>query len=165
MAHTAFFAWQLDTPAEQNKKFIWNALVSATNTTASSAVPEESPRPESDTLGVAGSPNVVDTIFNRIREGAFFVADLTFTSKKDTSVQEINECIRKAKSGTMDKVLGYTEEELVSIDFNGNPHSSIFDATQTKVVAGKMCRVVSWYDNEWGFSNRMLDVAETFGKI
>lgn len=80
MEHTAFFAWQLDTPAEQNKKFIWDALTAATN----SAVPEESPRPESDTGGVAGSPNIVETIFNRIRNCAFFIADLTYTAKSDS---------------------------------------------------------------------------------
>lgn len=83
MAHTAFFAWQLDTPADQNKTFIWNALNIATNSAASSAIPVESPRPESDTGGVAGSPNIVETIFNRIRNCAFFVADLTFTAKTD----------------------------------------------------------------------------------
>jgi hypothetical protein len=81
MAHTAFFAWQLDTPADQNKSFIWNALNAATSTAASSVVPQESPRPESDTGGVPGSPNIVETIFNRIRNCAFFVADLSFTAK------------------------------------------------------------------------------------
>jgi len=84
MAHTAFFAWQLDTPPEQNKTFIWNALSAATSSAASSAVPEESPRPESDTGGVAGSPNIVDTIFKRIRDCAFFIADLTFTAKTES---------------------------------------------------------------------------------
>lgn len=84
MAHTAFFAWQLDTPPEQNKTFIWNALTAATTSAASFAVPEESPRPESDTGGVAGSPNIVETIFNRIRKCAFFIADLTFTAKTDS---------------------------------------------------------------------------------
>lgn len=84
MAHTAFFAWQLDTPAEQNKTFIWNALNAATRSTDSSAVTEESPRPQSDTGGVAGSPNIVATIFDRIRNCAFFIADLTFTAKTDS---------------------------------------------------------------------------------
>lgn len=83
MAHTAFFAWQLDTPAEQNKTFIWNALKDATAAVALSAVLEQSPRPESDTGGVPGSPNIVETIFKRIRNCAFFVADLTFTAKTD----------------------------------------------------------------------------------
>lgn len=84
MAHTAFFAWQLDTPAEQNKTFIWNALTAATNSAGSLAVPEESPRPESDTGGVAGSPNIVETVFTRIRNCAFFIADLTFSAKTES---------------------------------------------------------------------------------
>jgi|LakMenEpi03Aug12_release.lakeMendotaPanAssembly.Ray.scaffolds.fasta_scaffold379328_1 hypothetical protein len=84
MAHTAFFAWQLDTPAEQNKMFIWKALSAATSSAASSVMPEESPRPETDTGGVAGSPNIVETIFKRIRDCAFFIADLTFTAKTDS---------------------------------------------------------------------------------
>jgi hypothetical protein len=84
MEHTAFFAWQLDTPPDQNKTFIWNALHEATAAAASSAIPEQSPRPESDTGGVPGSPNIVETIFKRIRNCAFFVADLTFTAKSDS---------------------------------------------------------------------------------
>lgn len=91
--------------------------------------------------------------------------DLKFTSKKPTSVAEINEIIQKGRVGKMGKILEYVTEELVSIDFNHNPHSSIFDATQTKVVGGNFCRVASWYDNEWGFSNRMLDVAVDFGRL
>jgi hypothetical protein len=83
MPNTVFFAWQLDTPSEQNKDFIWKALEQATASTevqASPASPELSPRPESDTSGVPGSPNIVETIFKRIRNCAVFVADLTFTT-------------------------------------------------------------------------------------
>jgi hypothetical protein len=129
MAHTAFFAWQLDTPAEQNKKFIWNALVSATNTTASSAIPEESPRPESDTLGVAGSPNVVDTIFNRIRECAFFVADLTFTSKTESGkiVPNPNVLI---ELGYAARSVGWERTILVMNDFYGTAKQLPFDILQ-----------------------------------
>jgi len=91
------------------------------------------------------------------------MVDLTFTSSKETSDSEINAAIKKAAEGAMKGVLKYTEEELVSIDFVGDPHSSIFDATQTKVVNGKFCRIAAWYDNEWGFSVRMLDIAAMLG--
>ena len=83
MAHTVFFAWQLDTPSEQNKAFIWRALERATASIGRSDSLEASPRPESDTGGVAGSPNIVETIFTRIRDCALFVADLTFSAKSE----------------------------------------------------------------------------------
>lgn len=82
------------------------------------------------------------------------VIDLTFIAKRDTTVQEVNDLVRAAKS----TVLHINDDPLVSCDFNHNPASSIFDTTQTKVM-GKLVKVVSWYDNEWGFSNRMLDTA------
>ena len=85
------------------------------------------------------------------------VVDLTFIASKDTSVEEINTLMKDASSGAFAGVLGYNELPLVSIDFNHNSHSSVFDATQTK-VSGRLVKVLSWYDNEWGFSNRMLDV-------
>ena len=81
--------------------------------------------------------------------------DLTFNSQKPITKESINAAMKKAASN----VLGYTEEELVSIDYNHSPYSAIFDATQTFVVGDKLGRVAAWYDNEWGFSLRMLDVA------
>ena len=84
MANTVFFAWQMDTPSDQNRKFIWNALKRATATAEAFGSVESSPRPESDTGGVAGTPNIVETIFKRIRGCAIFVADLTFTAKSET---------------------------------------------------------------------------------
>ena len=86
------------------------------------------------------------------------VVDLTFVAKRDTNADEINSLIKAASNGTLKGVLGYNTEPLVSIDFNHNPASSIFDATQTKVL-GRLVKVLSWYDNEWGFSNRMLDTS------
>ncbi|MFI4955028.1 MAG: type I glyceraldehyde-3-phosphate dehydrogenase [Gammaproteobacteria bacterium] len=86
------------------------------------------------------------------------VVDLTFIAKRDTNVEEINSVIKSAATGALKKILGYNTEPLVSIDFNHNPASSIFDATQTKVL-GRLVKVLSWYDNEWGFSNRMLDTS------
>ncbi len=85
--------------------------------------------------------------------------DLTFTAGRDTSVEEINAAIKEASEGRLKGVLGYNEAPLVSIDFNHNPASSSFDATQTQVMGGNFVRVLSWYDNEWGFSNRMSDTA------
>ncbi len=85
--------------------------------------------------------------------------DLTFTSGRDTSVDELNAAIKSASDGALKGVLDYNELPLVSIDFNHNPASSTFDATQTQVMGGNFVRVLSWYDNEWGFSNRMPDTA------
>ncbi len=85
------------------------------------------------------------------------VVDLTFTASRPTSVEEVNAAVKAAAQGSMKGVLAYNEAPLVSIDFNHNPHSSIFDASLTKVMEGNLVKVLSWYDNEWGFSNRMLD--------
>jgi glyceraldehyde 3-phosphate dehydrogenase len=88
------------------------------------------------------------------------LVDLTFTPKRDTSVEEVNGALRAAaESGPLAGILAYTEEPLVSIDFNHNPASSTVDSLETAVLEGKLVRVVSWYDNEWGFSNRMVDTA------
>lgn len=85
--------------------------------------------------------------------------DLTFTSGRDTSVDEINAALKEASEGRLKGVLGYNTLPLVSSDFNHNPASSTFDATQTQVMGGNFVRVLSWYDNEWGFSSRMPDTA------
>ena len=86
------------------------------------------------------------------------IVDLSFIAKRDTSVAEINDVLRKASSGPLKGILDYSDGPLVSVDFNHNPASSTYDATLTK-VAGRLVKVSSWYDNEWGFSNRMLDTA------
>lgn len=86
------------------------------------------------------------------------IVDLCFVAKRDTSVEEINTIVKKASDGAMKNILGYNSKPLVSIDFNHNPHSSMFDETLTKVTGGTFVKVCSWYDNEWGFSNRMLDM-------
>ena len=87
------------------------------------------------------------------------VIDLTFTAKRETTIEEVNAVVKAASEGAMKGVLAYNDEPLVSIDFNHNPHSSIFDAGLTKVMEGTLVKVCSWYDNEWGFSCRMLDTA------
>ncbi|TAK85820.1 MAG: type I glyceraldehyde-3-phosphate dehydrogenase [Betaproteobacteria bacterium] len=87
------------------------------------------------------------------------IVDLTFVAKKPTSVDEVNKAVKQACEGDLKGVLEYNTEPLVSSDFNHNPASSIFDASLTRVSEGTLVKVSSWYDNEWGFSNRMLDVA------
>jgi glyceraldehyde 3-phosphate dehydrogenase len=87
------------------------------------------------------------------------LVDLAFTAKRATSVDEINKAIKEASDSDLKGILEYSTEPLVSIDYNHNPASSIFDSTLTKVSGGTLVKVCSWYDNEWGFSNRMLDVA------
>jgi|TARA_B110000908_G_C10250835_1_gene451943 glyceraldehyde 3-phosphate dehydrogenase len=91
--------------------------------------------------------------------------DLTFESSRDTTVEEINAAIRAAADGPLKGVLAYTDLPMVSCDFNHDPASSTFHLDQTKVLDGNMVRILTWYDNEWGFSNRMLDVAVKLGKL
>ena len=91
--------------------------------------------------------------------------DLVFEAKKKTTVEQINAAITKAANGKLEGILGVCDEPLVSIDFNHDPHSSTFDLTQTQIVGGKLVRVLSWYDNEWGFANRMSDTAVAMGKL
>ncbi|MDQ2833426.1 MAG: type I glyceraldehyde-3-phosphate dehydrogenase [Acidobacteriota bacterium] len=86
------------------------------------------------------------------------LVDLTFVSTKPVTVASINEAVKKAAEGELKGILGYTEEELVSSDFKGNPLSSIFDSKLTKVVGGNTAKIISWYDNEWGYSNRVKDL-------
>ncbi len=85
------------------------------------------------------------------------LVDLTFTASRDTSVEEVNQGVKAAAQGELAGVLAYNEDPLVSIDFNHNPSSSIFDATLTRAMGGRLIKACAWYDNEWGFSNRMLD--------
>jgi glyceraldehyde 3-phosphate dehydrogenase len=93
------------------------------------------------------------------------LVDLSFTAKRATSTEEINQALKRASQGSLKGILAYTDEPLVSVDFNHDPHSSIYDATMTKVVGGTTVKVCAWYDNEWGFSNRMLDTALAWAKV
>jgi len=93
------------------------------------------------------------------------LVDLTFTPKRDTSVEEVNKLLKDAAEGALKGVLDYTDEPLVSIDLNGASASSTVDSLETAVLEGKLVRVVSWYDNEWGFSNRMVDTAGAIAKL
>ena len=93
------------------------------------------------------------------------LVDLTFTPKRATTVAEINSLMKASAEGPLKGVLAYTDAPLVSIDYNHDAHSSTYDATMTKVINGNLVKVCSWYDNEWGFSNRMCDVAATIGRL
>jgi glyceraldehyde 3-phosphate dehydrogenase len=90
------------------------------------------------------------------------MVDLTFQAARDTSVDEVNAILREASEGTLKGILGYNEEPLVSVDFNHDPRSSIYESALTRVTEGTLVKVCSWYDNEWGFSNRMLDTTIAF---
>ena len=87
------------------------------------------------------------------------VVDLTFVAERETSIDEIDSVMREASEGDLKGVLAYNDEPLVSIDFNHDPASATYDAGLTKVMQGTLVKVCAWYDNEWGFSNRMLDTA------
>jgi len=93
------------------------------------------------------------------------VVDLKFVARRNTSKDEINGAVRRAAEQQLKGILGFTEQPNVSIDFNHDPRSSIFHMDQTKVMDGNLVRVMSWYDNEWGFSNRMADTAVAMGKL
>ncbi len=107
----------------------------------------------------------LDGVAIRVPTPNVSVVDLVFEAVRDTSVQEINDAIRAAANGKLKGILGFTDQPNVSSDFNHDPHSSVFHMDQTKVMDGRMCRILSWYDNEWGFSNRMADTAVAMGKL
>jgi glyceraldehyde 3-phosphate dehydrogenase len=107
----------------------------------------------------------LDGVAIRVPTPNVSVVDFKFVSRRATSPEEINEAIRGAAQGRLRGILGFTEEKLVSSDFNHDPHSSVFHMDQTKVMDGTLVRILSWYDNEWGFSNRMADTAVAMGKL
>jgi hypothetical protein len=129
MANTIFFAWQLDTPSDQNKAFIWKALERATASTETSTLLEASPRPESDTSGVAGTPNIVETIFKRIRNCAVFVADLTFTAKSESGKLSPNPNVL-IELGYAARSIGWERTVLVINEKYGKANHLPFDILQ-----------------------------------
>ncbi len=129
MAHTAFFAWQLDTPPDHNKKFIWEALVEATSQTNVDATPEASPRPESDATGVPGSPNIIATIFDRIRQCAFFVADLSFVGETANGKKVPNPNVT-IELGYAARSIGWDRTILVLNNAHGEAKDLPFDILQ-----------------------------------
>ncbi|MDX0405205.1 type I glyceraldehyde-3-phosphate dehydrogenase [Sinorhizobium medicae] len=107
----------------------------------------------------------LDGISVRVPTPNVSVVDLKFVAKRETTKEEVNAAIKAAADGPLKGVLGYTLQPNVSIDFNHDPHSSVFHMDQTKVMEGKFVSILSWYDNEWGFSNRMSDTAVALGKL
>ena len=107
----------------------------------------------------------LDGVAIRVPTPNVSVVDLVFEANRPTSVEEVNAAIKAAAEGPLKGILGYTDQPNVSIDFNHDPHSSIFHLDQTKVMDGNMVRILTWYDNEWGFSNRMSDTAVAMGKL
>ena len=107
----------------------------------------------------------LDGVSVRVPTQNVSVVDFKFNSKKETSIEEINEAIKIASENELKNILSFNDKKLVSSDFNHNPSSSIFHSDQTKVMNKKFVRILSWYDNEWGFSNRMLDTAAYLGSI
>jgi glyceraldehyde 3-phosphate dehydrogenase len=107
----------------------------------------------------------LDGVSIRVPTPNVSVIDFKFVAKRATSKEEVNEAIKRAAEQQLKGVLGYTNVPNVSIDFNHDPHSSVFHMDQTKVMDGTFVRVMSWYDNEWGFSNRMADTAVAMGKL
>ena len=106
----------------------------------------------------------LDGVAIRVPTQNVSVVDFKFNSKKETSIEEINEAIKIASENELKNILSFNDKKLVSSDFNHNPSSSIFHSDQTKVMNEKFVRILSWYDNEWGFSNRMCDTALEIGK-
>jgi glyceraldehyde 3-phosphate dehydrogenase len=107
----------------------------------------------------------LDGVAIRVPTPNVSVVDFKFVAKKATSKDEVNGAVKRAAEQQLKGILGYTNEPNVSIDFNHDPHSSVFHMDQTKVLDGTLVRVMAWYDNEWGFSNRMADTAVAMGKL
>ena len=107
----------------------------------------------------------LDGVAIRVPTPNVSVVDLVFEASRATTIDEVNAAIRSASDGRLKGILGYTDQPNVSSDFNHDPHSSVFHMDQTKVLDGTMVRILSWYDNEWGFSNRMADTAVAMGKL
>jgi glyceraldehyde 3-phosphate dehydrogenase len=107
----------------------------------------------------------LDGVSIRVPTPNVSVIDFKFVAKRTTTKDEVNGAVKRAADQQMKGILGYTEQPNVSIDFNHDPHSSVFHMDQTKVMDGTFVRVMSWYDNEWGFSNRMADTAVAMGKL
>jgi glyceraldehyde 3-phosphate dehydrogenase len=107
----------------------------------------------------------LDGVSIRVPTPNVSVIDFKFVAKRATSVDEINGAVKRAAEQQLKGILGFTTAPNVSSDFNHDPHSAVFHIDQTKVMDGTLCRVMAWYDNEWGFSNRMIDTTVAMGKL
>ena len=148
---------RLGSPPECPERFLWGATASVClgrvldRTSLGGRLPELAGRLDGVAIRVP-TPNVS-------------VVDLKIVAKRATSTDEINGAVKRAAEQQLKGILGYTDQPNVSIDFNHDARSSIFHMDQTKVMDGTLVRVMSWYDNEWGFSNRMADTAVAMGKL
>jgi len=114
---------------------------------------------------IPGLKGKIEGVSNRVPTPNVSLIEFVFSSKKNLTVEEVNNAFQKASKSELKNILETTKEQLVSSDFNHNPHSAIVDLSLTKVVENKMAKVSAWYDNEWGFACRMCDLANYFGKI
>ncbi len=130
---------------------------------AMSMIPTTTGAAKATSLVIPEVKGKIDGMAFRVPTPDVSVVDLTAELEKEVTAQQVNDALRAAAEGRMKGILGYEEQELVSIDYTGNPHSSIIDAPSTSVVAG-LVKVVAWYDNEWGYSNRCVDLARFMGE-
>ena len=125
---------------------------------AESMIPTSTGAAKAIYLAIPELKGKLDGVAIRVPTPNVSLVDLTVELAKSVTAEEVNAAMKKAAAGPMKNILAVSEEELVSIDFRGNPHSSIVDAPLTKVVDGNLVKLFSWYDNEWGFSNRVKDL-------
>ena len=158
---TTIHSYTGDQPTlDKNHKDLYRARAAATN-----MIPTTTGAARAVALVLPQLKGKLDGVAIRVPTANVSAVDLTFQTQKAVSVDAINDAIRQAADGPLKGILGYTDEQLVSSDFNHDPHSSIFHMDQTKVMENGLCRVLSWYDNEWGFSMRMVDNAVAMGKL
>ena len=158
---TTIHSYTGDQPTlDKNHKDLYRARAAASN-----MIPTTTGAARAVALVLPQLKGKLDGVAIRVPTANVSAVDLTFQTQKAVSVEAINDAIRQAADGPLKGILGYTDEQLVSSDFNHDPHSSIFHMDQTKVMENGLCRVLSWYDNEWGFSMRMVDNAVAMGKL
>lgn len=158
---TTIHAYTGDQPThDRDHKDLYRARAAAT-----SLIPTTTGAAKAVGLVLPSLKGKLDGVAIRVPTPNVSAVDLTFKAQKPVSVEAINSAMRDAANGHLKGVLGYTDEKLVSMDFNHDPHSSIFHADQTKVMDDGLSRILAWYDNEWGFSMRMIDNAVAMGKL
>lgn len=156
---TTIHAYTGDQPTlDANHKDLYRARAAAT-----SLIPTKTGAAAAIGLVIPSMQGVLDGVAMRAPVHNVSAVDLTFTAGRDVTPEEINQAMRDAAAGPMAGVLDVTDEKLVSVDFNHDPHSAVFHTDQTRVMNGRFVRVLSWYDNEWGFSHRMADLAALMG--
>jgi glyceraldehyde 3-phosphate dehydrogenase len=158
---TTIHSYTNDQPSlDQLHKDLYRARAAALN-----MIPTSTGAAKAIGLVIPALKGKLDGMSMRVPTPNVSVVDLKFVASRNTTKEEINDAIRKAANGPMKHVLAYTDAPNVSHDFNHDPHSSIFHMDQTKVMDGNFVSILSWYDNEWGFSNRMADTAVAFAKL